>query len=875
MRRVRSQFLGSVVGRLGVTVRGRGVSGGGAVPRSCRGSGASGAGAVLVVALGLLALGAGPAWAADCPNADIRAAQGPAVEALPDCMGLEMVSPPRKFSQGTRRPSVSADGERVLFRTPGGVGDPSGMVDTFYGDGYVASRNEGGWNVEATTPPDMPGAAENLVYGITGGGYMARSFSPDFSRWLMLAATPTQRQLGVSRIFAGGLGGVFGPISPLLVPIDGEHGGMNVVSAEFHGASADHSRYFFRPGDLGTAYLAGDLSPAGGGAESNLYVAGPDGEGDPSLGLVARDGGGMVWGGRCGARLGGRGAPSHLIGGRDQGAVSYPDGDRVFFTTRPGQTGTGVCDSTANKLRIMRREETPDGAEITPLFGSECDRVTPACDATDGDDWFQGASVDGSRVYFLSSRQLADSDLDGGAFGGCTGFFLGGCDLYLYDASLPEGERLVQVSAGDATDATPGAGAGVVDGVAAISGDGSHVYFLATGVLTADPSPTGATAVEGERNLYLYQRDDEYPNGRLAFIGSVHPNDSELSSNWGTFKDAVYPVPAVGENGEGDEVGGDGRTLAFISRAPFTADDSDGGQIDLFLYDSAADGLVRVSKAAPGGADNGPFHVSTSAVAAGSADRIGTDFAELSRWVSEDAGTVVFKTAEALAADDTNGIFDTYMWRDGTLYRLPGSGTPNVSQLEGDRQASVSHDGSVVAYVAVERVLPQDGDFAGDVYVARVNGGFDQPDPIVDCDPLAGGACPGGGAGEVGSQTKTGNPSDGNAIPAGRVRVSVAAPSTAQRKRAARRGVLALRVRAQGAERVQAVARGRIGKRLRRLGRASKAVTGSGVTRLRLSLSRPARRRLARGHGLRLSIAVTADGARQRTLTVRLVGASR
>src|SRR5690606_28621681 len=117
---------------------------------------------------------------------------------------------------------------------------------------------------------------------------------------------------------------------------------------------------------------------------------------------------GKVWGERCGARVGGI-APDvrGLSNGRDQGAVSA-DGSRVLFSTRPGQTGSGLCDA-ANRLRIMERVETESGPTISQLITSECDRVAPACSTTDGDDLFQGASVDQTKVFFLTNRQLADT----------------------------------------------------------------------------------------------------------------------------------------------------------------------------------------------------------------------------------------------------------------------------------------------------------------------------------------------------------------------------------------------------------------------------------------------------------------------------------
>ena len=55
------------------------------------------------------------------------------------------------------------------------------------------------------------------------------------------------------------------------------------------------------------------------------------------------------------------------------------------------------------------------------------------------------------------------------------------------------------------------------------SEDGSHVYFVAKGVLTSIPNTSLASgqqvAVAGQDNLYVYERDSAFPNGHLAFVG--------------------------------------------------------------------------------------------------------------------------------------------------------------------------------------------------------------------------------------------------------------------------------------------------------------------------------------------------------------------
>jgi hypothetical protein len=554
--------------------------------------------------------------------------------------------------------------------------------------------------------------------------------------------------------------------------------------------------------------------------------------------------------------------------GRDQGAVAL-DGSQVLFSTRAGQTGDVVCDSAANKLRVMRKADTPAGAAVSQVSASECVRVAPVCDGTDGDDLFQGASVDQTKVYFLSSRQLADSDLDGGFFSGCQAFVTAGCDLYLYDSSRPAGQRLTQVSAGDETNPTPGAGAQVRPGVAAISGDGSHVYFVASGVLTTDPSPTGATAAAGQPNLYVYQRDQEHPDGRIAFVGAA--SEADAGSLWdaaGTFKDDTYPVPATGRNEAGSEVGGDGHRLVFVSKAPFTSDDGDGGYRDLFRYDADVHELVRVSKAAPGGVDGQPVDAFTFQTGT-DVDSYGTAFAEFKRWASEDGQTIVIRTQEGLTADDDNGIVDDYIWRDGEAYRLPGTSRPAGPGTSTSRPTmpALSHDGSSIAFQSYDRLLPADGDTVLDVYVVRVDGGFPVLAGPDECQVLEGG-CQDGGAATVGSQSHTGSAGTGDFAPAARGRLAFLGMSSAVLRRASRTGVLAVRVRTSSAGPVSLTARARLAGKARRVGVATTQAPSAGTVVLRLRLSPRVGRRLAAGQMVRLEVIARHPGARSRARSV-------
>jgi hypothetical protein len=695
----------------------------------------------------------GPLPLGACPNEARRLEQGIKALLLPPCMALEMVSPPHKDGYTAKSPNVSADGSRVSFVSGGALGeDPPGLPSV--AATYVASRGASAWTSQMTVPHVDPRL--HAQWDLTSEQHP--SFTPDFSRWFGIGATAEQLQHGIARAYEAGLGGFFRPLSDPLIPFSFNfvHPHEVVRSTFFQGASTDHSHLYFQPGfgSFVATYFPGDPDLAGLERGANVYLARSGAGGQPTLELLQRDRTGKVWGGNCGARLGGIGpvdssgspAPNGI---RNQGAVS-PDGSRTYFSTRATQPQSGSCDEAANKLRILERLETPTGPQIAPLFASECSRPslpnTPGpCSSADGDDLYQGASVDQSKVYFTTNRQLAGSDIDGSSAECSVLEAIPGCDLYLYDRSRPAGERLVQVSAGEDVPGKHEGGkeADVFNAITAISADGSHVYFVATGVLTEDANPEGKVAQEGEPNLYMWNAQSE----ETTFIGTLAPllslqdtGDAIVFSDegnglWGgqgTWHNNAYPVPVLSpseQGGERGEEGGDGHVLLFESKAELGENDADGRHLDVYRYDANAETLACLSCAPASSAsepDEAPFDVDPR----GDRTPLGTDFAESHRWVSEDGEGVGFMTPERLLPGDVDSAPDFYLWRQGSLARLPGK-----PFLVGTPGPYLSHDGSTVAFATATPLLPQDGDVSADIYVARAGGGYPNPPAPRICQP--------------------------------------------------------------------------------------------------------------------------------------------
>ena len=648
----------------------------------------------------------GAAPADDCPNTAIRVEQGIRALRLPECMAFEMVSPPIKFNQFARKSRTgtadgfSADGNRVVFESIAALGDTSkaGLFDK-----YMAIRTASGWKTKSLVPP-YP------YVGGFGSSGLPCTYSPDFSRWTTLAATETGTKLAVATILRS-LEGAFSPLSPAIVPTSVPNGGGTstaVNQSACYGGSADARHMFFAV--EGYTYFPGeDFSPAS--QLRNVLEAYLDEDGIPRFRRPQLDGDGVIVGGSCGARIGGPGGGNTSF---TRGAVS-PDASRVYFTTRPDQASNSTCDS-AKRLRIMKRIETPAGPWISEVVHSECTRVSPPCSTANSDDIYQAASQEGTKLFFKTTRQLADSDLDTGSDCGETLGTVAGCDLYLYDSTRPFGERLIQASAGEATAPTPGEGAEVL-GLVEMGGDGSRAYFVARGVLSTVPNEKGDTAVAGQPNLYLYQRDSDFPDGRTVFVGTLSSADQFQLWSRGANGTSATAVPSLGGDIEDQSVGGSGRVLVLLSAASLTADDMDGGKEDFFRFDSDTGEIERVSQAASGGSDNGLFSAKGRGVAGDGPQAFSVD-----RNTSEDGETIVFSTMEALDPTDVNGQENAYIWQDGEVSALPYATAPTVSM-----------SGEAISFNSFSRLTWEDGDGASDVYAAKIDGGFPIPVPPPPC----------------------------------------------------------------------------------------------------------------------------------------------
>jgi NHL repeat len=637
--------------------------------------------------------------------------------------------------------------------------------------------------------------------------------------------------------------------------------------------------------------------------------------------------------GRPSARLISTRGASLATGGFLSGHLS-DDGSRIFFmspdhtqsaNTDPGCAGSGAAD-TACPPQIYVRQRNSDGSVTTrwisqsTVSGQDASLMATAV--------FEGASTDGDKVFFRTASPLTADDPNGG--GQVAGGVKTGApdpnsfDLYMYDLpdgpdgdpSTPDGDpaggALTRISAGPQGNADGNAtvedGSPSTDDSSAVRGvlravgdDGSRAYFTTSAPLAGVPVPGSGTITApggtvdqiATKNLYLY--DANRPSGqrwrfianlpatsllgRCAGVGSAPEGDGLLAGGNGNGIDGTVMVDVPSSNCVRDT--GDGSFVTFLTDGRLTADDPDSVTGDVYAYDADADALTRLS-ASQGGA--GGSYVCITSTQAGQVPGtrchgdpiIDGNFSAAPLNVVTNPSvpgdrTAFFESGVRLVAEDRNAVYDVYQWRNGKL-SLVSTGAPDA---EPALYRGNDRTGTNVYISTRDRLTWQDHDSALDVYVARVGGGIPQPTAPPVCSLLADGCQQGPSVGAVSGDAQTAKPGGGEAVSRPRMRLAIARPSDRALRRAARRGVVAVRVRAGAAGSTRVVARARIAGRTRRVGASRMTFVEPGSKTVRVRLSASARRRLSAAGRLSVRLTVAAPGARAQSLSIVLRRAGR
>jgi hypothetical protein len=672
------------------------------------------------------ALAAGDAsQASACPNESLV---GFSV-ALPECRGFELVTPPYEAGEEPGTLALSADGSHLISKS---LGTYSGRQNGSTEAAYLAGRGGSGWGSVALSPASSLFPAQQYW-----------TASSDLSRSLWRFRSTSEPITGED-LYLRESGGALVKIGSLVPPADeqGPAAGDDIhfygaTNVNYQDASSDLSHVLFdikKPGPLWPF----DTTIPGNGSDSSLYEYSGTGATQPTL-VGVSDGNTVLNGFRSNPNEPGELVPvhevlpaGHLISDcqtqlgseREEGynAMSA-NGNTVFFTAAGVEGPKGPDECETELVNHSHGAVIPYAPVVNELFarvgGVETVPVSePAagvcvsCQVGEPEraGEFAGASEDGSRVFFLSEQEYFPGDV--------------GKNLFEYNFDAPAGEHLLQVSGGEA---------GVL-GVARVSEDGSHVYFVATGVLAGNANRYGRVAEPEQPNLYMFLQNTAHPTGEVVFIT---PLSSEDRNDWAK-SDATRRF----------DVTPDGGFAVFRSYANVAAS---GGVVEeapqIFEFSAGSGELVQVSRGQAGfvegeedavnaGAEMPYQTYITSGRSLGPA-RAGTELA-----VSGDGSLVVFSSGGALtelavreagarvlssAAESDVYVFHSVggVLSSGEVYLV----SARAHFLEG-----VDASGDDVFFKAPQQLVPFDGDGAMNIYDAHIDGGVPAAPTPTSCE---------------------------------------------------------------------------------------------------------------------------------------------
>jgi hypothetical protein len=708
-----------------------GRSAGGEISRSC----AAHAVAAIAASCCLLAISASLAWGAGDAN---EALCPPATESspgfrvsLPDCRAYELVSPPFTDGEPLTTERVAADGASVSFASLGGFGE-NGNDGLEAGSLFLATRGESGW---ATTGLS-PSAAQFQGETPPSQSFYSYDFTSDFSEALFTLAPSSASSIDF-RYYRHQPGGSYvevGPVFPPVVLATWNPGVGGEPQVAYLGATRDLSHIVFStanvtdfkwvwPGDsmVGRFSLyeyvgTGNTEPTlvgikpGPGETSNRPAEHPT--------LISQ----------CGDTLGGADMLGNYQGESEDAynaistQPSSEEGRTVFFTafalaeSAGTCTGHGIVSPAVNELYARISESRT--VAISEPSTSDCE----ACDLSNPKKaLFQGASADGSKVFFLSEQEL---------FAGSRGE--AGENLYEYDFNAADQHEKVSLIA---SSMAPGGG------VMRVSEDGSLVYLVSGADLPgATANEFGAEPHAGADNLYVY----DTRTARSRFIAELSPSDSQ---EWG----------AQDSRGSVEATPGEGRFLVFGSVEENVTPGASGGGRQLYRYDAQPTraeeevGIPRLVRISVGDVESNDGNDGANSEIPEQPYDGSDTVAAVSRplSISTDGSKVFFQSTWALTPQALNRVcvyeaegscearaVNVYEYEDGHAYLL-SDGRDVHSLFRGSVSGLIgaSASGSDVFFTGSDHLVGQAGGDTGQTYIydARIDGGFPAPATPAGC----------------------------------------------------------------------------------------------------------------------------------------------
>jgi hypothetical protein len=629
---------------------------------------------------------------------------------LPDRRTYELVSPVDKNGGDVELPITallpggieiaaqsSLDGNKIEYASVDAFGD--GLKSAPFESYYIATRGEHGWSSEPINPEQPSWSTPHTL-----NGPQFVWFSPELSTAILYTPYTIEKSLIEESSFTpfsqGNLlvynrtSGRFNSLSPANAPRLAGHEEPEGYPA-LAGVSSDTNRAIFAyEGSL----TSGSTSEQG---HVNLYLwtrdkgfrlvdllPGPGEVPDPNMGLASGFGSGHVNLYNAGRSYGGE-ELTHAIS---------TTGTKVFWTDSLGTL-------------YVRQYSIHGGGETEQTFQVDASQGGGGS----GGGHFWAANADGSRAFFTDPNKLTKESTAEPTGGACEGHG----DLYEYRT---EGESEGPGKLTDLTTADP-AGA-CIYGVSAVSEDGSYVYFVAGGKLTA-------SAEEGKPNLYVLHD----PNGgapEIKLIAILYPADEtvwqgeQIGEYSGGIQDRRVGIPPDGTHflfqSRSSLKGYDNRIATFHSgagRCEEPATETEKPCEEVFLYDTATGALTCVSCNPSGSRPLGESYVN------GAHNKL-----YYPHYLSDDGNRVFFNSYDSLVPRDTNGRQDAYEWERRGVGSCPLTTVEpgciflisNGTNVADSTFAEATPDGSNVFFTTSAQLVPQDIDQNRDLYDARVDG---------------------------------------------------------------------------------------------------------------------------------------------------------
>ncbi len=668
------------------------------------------AGACTLAGLAGMAQGSG-----GCPN---RALVGFRAS-LPDCRAYEMVTPSYKEGFPFTVHEVSAEGLQLRIGSLGNLLSPDGAIPESTGElehSYQVARTATGWE---SSPIDAPYSRFSDIEVLMQ--------SPDFASSLWSTSPPEQSfddpyldlpyPAGLVRMGPGVPPGV---VETALNPV-GASEDLQRVLFSVHSPKVGLEEDRLWPGDA----THGERLPS-------LYEYAGTGNSEPELVGVENQGTLAE-----AAQLQGKShinEAAELISNCGTVLGSFPEGDAYNAVSQSGTTvffSAEACGGGPPVSELYARVGQGSGKRTVAISepsltapGRDCTTLT--CEAAENvpgnrePGSFAGAALDGSTVFFTTGQPLVNADTDNSG------------DLYAETIAGGAVTGFAQVSRGGSGDPTPGSHAEVL-GVARVSEDGSHVYFVARGALTG-ANGEGKSPKIGSPNLYMTVRECPgggsacaSPSERISFLATLSLADG---ADWSpTDKRPVQATPG-------------GHFLVFESAADLTADQGEheeAGQV--FEYNAETERLARVSRGQDGLAEDGnsKTNAATIPVQNYELDAPDTHFTGLA--VSADGSRVFFTSADGLAPQALAGLASVYEYHDEQVALVSdGHDLALLREVSATELIGTDESGEDVFFTTGDQLLPQDRNTWVDLYDARIDGGF--PPPAVPA-PCAGDSCQG------------------------------------------------------------------------------------------------------------------------------------